>query len=119
MGHGTEADSNSVYSKMQEVLTSEGHQDYFIGTVEATPTLEDVIGLVKAGNYTKVVLAPLMVVAGDHANNDMAGDEEDSWKSQMEAAGFTVECLLHGLGENVAIQQIYVQHTQAAVDSLK
>ena len=122
MGHGTEAESNSVYGKLQEVLTAEGYQNYYIGTVEATPTLEDVIGLVKASSHTKVtkvVLAPLMVVAGDHANNDMAGDEEDSWKSRLEAAGFEVECLLQGLGENPAIQQIYVRHTQAAVDSLK
>ena len=119
MGHGTEADSNSVYSNMQTVLTNGGYPNYYIGTVEATPTLEDVIGMVKEGGYTKVVLAPLMVVAGDHANNDMAGDEEDSWKSQFEAAGFQVECLLQGLGENAAIQQIYVQHTKAAVDSLR
>lgn len=119
MGHGTEADSNSVYSHLQTVLTDEGYQNIFIGTVEAAPTLEDVTGMVKEGGYTKVLLAPLMVVAGDHANNDMAGDEEDSWKSQFAAAGYQVECLLQGLGEDAAIQQIYVQHTQAAVDSLK
>jgi sirohydrochlorin cobaltochelatase len=81
MGHGTEADSNGVYEKMQQLLTQNGYANYFIGTVEASPSLEDVTALVKEGGYKKVVLEPLMIVAGDHANNDMAGDEEDSWKS--------------------------------------
>ena len=118
MGHGTEADSNAVYAKLQEVMTAEGHDAYYIGTVEATPSIEDVLAAVKKGSYTKVVLEPLMVVAGDHANNDMAGDEEDSWKSQFEAAGYEVECVLKGLGEFESIQDIYVAHTQAAIDSL-
>ena len=74
---------------------------------------------VKKGGYKRVVLEPLMVVAGDHANNDMAGDDKDSWKSQFEAAGYQVECLLRGLGENETIRQIYVEHAQAAIDSLK
>lgn len=119
MGHGTSADSNSVYQKMQDLLTKDGHTNYFIGTVEATPSLDDVMAAVKKGNYKRVVLEPLMVVAGDHANNDMAGDDEDSWKSQFEAAGYQVECLLRGLGENETIRQIYVEHAQAAIDSLK
>ncbi len=119
MGHGTSADSNSVYQKMQDLLTKDGHTNYFVGTVEATPSLDDVMAAVKKGNYKRVVLEPLMVVAGDHANNDMAGDDEDSWKSQFEAAGYQVECLLRGLGENETIRQIYVEHAQAAIDSLK
>ena len=119
MGHGTEADSNSVYGKMQEMLTADGHKNYFVGTVEAEPSLEDVLAKVQEGNYKKVVLEPLMVVAGDHANNDMAGDEEDSWKSAFEAAGYEVECVLRGLGENDAIRQIYVEHAQKAIDSIK
>ena len=90
MGHGTEADSNSVYTKMQETLKAAGYDNYFVGTVEATPSLDDVIAAVKAGGYKKVVLRPLMIVAGDHANNDMAGDEDGSWKTEFEKAGFEV-----------------------------
>lgn len=118
MGHGTSADSNGVYQKMQDLLTKDGHTNYFVGTVEATPSLDDVMAAVKKGNYKRVVLEPLMVVAGDHANNDMAGADKDSWKSQFEAAGYQVECLLRGLGENETIRQIYVEHAQAAIDSL-
>ena len=116
MGHGTEADSNPVYAKMQEVLTGLGYENYFIGTVEATPSLDDVLAAVQEGEYTKVVLEPLMVVAGDHANNDMAGDEEDSWKSTFAAAGYQVTCVLRGLGEFEDIRSIYVDHVQAAID---
>lgn len=119
MGHGTEAESNGVYAKMQELLTADGFKNYFVGTVEATPSLEDVVAAVKAGGYERVVLEPLMVVAGDHANNDMAGDEDDSWKKTFEAEGFKVECLLRGLGENEDIRKLYVAHAQAAIDSLK
>jgi sirohydrochlorin cobaltochelatase len=119
MGHGTEAASNSVYSKMQDMLTADGHTNYFVGTVEAEPSVEDVLEKVKAGEYEKVVLEPLMVVAGDHANNDMAGDDEDSWKSAFEAEGYEVECLLRGLGENEDIRKIYVEHAQKAIDSIK
>lgn len=119
MGHGTEADSNEVYPKLQETVTAAGFENYFIGTVEAEPTLEDVMTAVtEKGVYKKVVLEPLMVVAGDHANNDMAGEEEDSWKSVFMAEGFEVECLIEGLGENEAIRQIYVDHTKAAIESL-
>ena len=116
-GHGTEADSNYVYEKMQKLLKDNGHTNYFIGTVESSPTLDDVMNAVKSGGYKKVILEPLMVVAGDHANNDMAGDE-DSWKTAFEDEGFEVECLLRGLGENEAIRQIYVDHAQAAINSI-
>ncbi len=114
MGHGTEAESNGVYAKMQELLTKRGFTDYYVGTVEAEPSLEDLLEAVKAKEYTRVVLKPMMVVAGDHANNDMAGDEEDSWKSQFEAAGYEVECLLSGLGESEEIRELYVQHAKEA-----
>jgi sirohydrochlorin cobaltochelatase len=117
MGHGTEAESNAVYAKMQEVLTADGFENYFVGTVEATPSLEDVMAAVGEGEYKRVVLMPLMVVAGDHANNDMAGDEEDSWKSQFEAEGYSVECVLEGLGQQPEIQQLYVEHLQKFVES--
>ena len=110
MGHGTEADSNQVYTKMQETLTAAGHKNYFVGTVEATPSLEDVIAAVKESGCKKVVLRPLMIVAGDHANNDMAGDDEDSWKNQFQAAGYDVECRMKGLGEYPAIQDMLIRH---------
>ncbi|MBQ6169242.1 MAG: sirohydrochlorin cobaltochelatase [Ruminococcus sp.] len=119
MGHGTEAESNGIYAKMQELLTVDGYANYYVGTVEATPSLDDVIAKVKEGNYKRVILEPLMVVAGDHANNDMAGDEEDSWKSAFLAEGYDVECVLRGLGENEDIRSIYVDHAQAAIDSIK
>lgn len=119
MGHGTEADSNRVYTKMQDMLAEAGYGNYFVGTVEAAPSLDDVLAAVKAGEYKKVVLRPLMIVAGDHANNDMAGEEEGSWKTAFEDAGYEVTCLVKGLGELEAIQQLFVEHAQAAVDSLK
>lgn len=119
MGHGTEADSNAVYPKLQDILTENGYANYFIGTVEAEPSLDDVLAAVgENDNYSKVVLMPLMVVAGDHAANDMAGGEDDSWKSCFEAEGYEVECILEGLGQNEDIQQIYVSHTQDAIDSI-
>lgn len=119
MGHGTEAESNQVYAKMQQVLSDEGFENYYVGTVEAEPSLEDVLKAVGEKEYKKVVLEPLMVVAGDHANNDMAGDEDGSWKTEFEKAGYEVTCLVRGLGELPEIQQLYVEHAQAAIDSLK
>lgn len=118
MGHGTEAESNQVYEKMQEMLSREGYGNYFVGTVEASPSLEDVLERVKEGNYEKIVLQPLMIVAGDHANNDMAGEEEGSWKRAFEDEGYQVTCVLKGLGELEEIQQIFVDHAQAAMNSL-
>ena len=118
MGHGTEAESNQVYAKMQDMLTEAGYKNYYVGTVEAAPSLDDVLAAVEEGSYKKVVLEPLMIVAGDHANNDMAGDEEGSWKTAFEDAGYEVTCLVNGLGQLEAIQQLFVEHAQAAVDSL-
>ena len=115
MGHGTEAESNAVYAKMQTVLTDGGRANYFVGTAEAEPSLDTVLELVKAGSYEKVVLQPMMIVAGDHANNDMAGDDEDTWKTAFEGAGYQVECVLKGLGEYEAIQQLLVDHVKDAV----
>lgn len=119
MGHGTEADSNAVYAKMQQVLSDAGYEHYYVGTVEAAPSLEDVLAAVGEGEYKRVVLEPLMVVAGDHANNDMAGDDEDSWKSVFEKAGYEVVCLVRGLGELEDIQKLYVEHAAAAVKALE
>ena len=115
MGHGTEAASNSVYAKMQTVLSEAGCEHYYIGTVEAEPSVEDVLESVRAGSYKRVVLRPLMIVAGDHANNDMAGDEADSWKSVFEAAGYEVSCVVEGLGQLPAIRQLIVEHAGEAM----
>ncbi|MBC8586121.1 sirohydrochlorin cobaltochelatase [Youxingia wuxianensis] len=112
MGHGTEHEANATYAKLQQFLIDGGYNNYFIGTVEATPSLEDVLALVKDSGAQKVVLLPLMIVAGDHANNDMAGDEEDSWKSVFEKEGFEVQCVLEGLGQYAGIQNMFVQHVE-------
>ncbi len=119
MGHGTDAASNSDYTTLQQKLNDDGFDNYYIGTVEASPSVDDIISEIgQKGTYKKIVLEPLMVVAGDHANNDMAGDDSDSWKSKFEAAGYQVECIIKGLGANKDIQQIYIQHVQASIDSL-
>ncbi len=118
MGHGTEAASNAIYAKMQQVMTDAGYANYFIGTVEAAPTLDDVLAMVQAGSYERVVLQPMMIVSGDHANNDMAGDDEDTWKTVFENAGYQVECVLKGFGEYAAIQDLLVAHAQAAINQL-
>ena len=116
MGHGTEAESNKVYSTLQDKLSAEGKKNYFIGTVEATPTIEDVLKGVKAAGLKKAVLRPLMVVAGDHANNDMADLEDpESWASQLTAAGIEVECVLEGLGQIVEIDDLYAAHAADAI----
>jgi len=114
MGHGTAAASNGIYSKMQKVLTDKGYNNYFIGTVESEPTAEDLAKLVKEAGYTTVVLRPMMIVAGDHANNDMAGDEADSWKSVFTAAGLEVQCEVKGLGELKAVRDLLVAHAKEA-----
>ena len=116
MGHGTEADSNEDYAHLQQVLTDAGHTSYFVGTVEATPTFDDVVEAAQAAGFTRAVLRPLMVVAGDHANNDMADTEDpDSFASKFIAAGFEVECVVEGLGQLVAIDDIYVRHVADAI----
>ena len=116
MGHGTEAAANEVYERMQKKLTDSGRDNYFIGTVEAAPTVDKVLSLVKARNYKRVLLRPMMIVAGDHANNDMAGEEEGSWKRIFESAGYEVVCQVHGLGELEAIQNLFVKHAKAAIE---
>ena len=140
MGHGTEAAANQVYLRLQEELrrTDGGMQGknkpcrYFIGTVEAKPTIKDVMAeMAKHGSYRRVVLEPLMVVSGDHANHDMAGEDENSWKSIFKAEGYSVEwktileregyeveCILEGLGQIPAIRDIYADHVRAAIEEL-
>ena len=121
MGHGTAHVAKVTYSQMQTQMQNLGYENVFIGTVEGEPeetSAEAVIEAVKAAGYTNVILRPLMVVAGDHANNDMAGSDDDSWKTVFEAAGFTVDCQIHGLGEIADVQALYVAHTKAAIDAL-
>ena len=122
MGHGTSHTAKISYSQMQAQMEQLGYEYVFIGTVEGEPedtACEAVIEKLKDAGYKKVILRPLMVVAGDHANNDMAGDDDDSWKSQFEASGVfdSIDTQIAGLGEIDAIQQLYVAHTQAAIDA--
>ena len=123
IGHGTSHTAKVSYSQMQTTMQTLGYDNVFIGTVEGEPedtACEAVIEKVKEAGYTKVVLRPLMVVAGDHANNDMAGADEDSWLSQFNAAGCfdSVDTQIAGLGEIADVQQLYVAHTKAAIDTL-
>lgn len=119
MGHGTEAESNSIYTTMQGVFDGLGYTNYFVATVEATPTFDDVRDAALEAGYTKAVLRPFMVVAGDHATNDMADTEDSgSFASIMSAAGFEVESVLEGLGQISQIDDLYVSHVQDAINSL-
>ena len=119
MGHGTEHEANAAYERLQKRLNAAGYSNYFVGTVEGTPTVEDVLEGVRASEAQRVVLLPLMIVAGDHANNDMAGDEEDSWKTIFSNAGFEVECVLKGMGEYAGIRELLVAHARAAMEGQK
>ena len=124
LGHGTSHTAKVSYSQMSTQMETLGYENVFIGTVEGEPeeTLcENVIASVKAAGYTKVILRPLMVVAGDHANNDMAGDDDDSWKCMFEASGYfeSVDCQIEGLGRIDAVIDLYIAHTKAAIDSIQ
>lgn len=123
MGHGTSHTANVTYDQMQTQMDDLGFTNAFIGTVEGEPedtACDKVIEKVKEAGFKNVILRPLMVVAGDHANNDMAGDDEDSWKSQFVASGNfdNVDCQIEGLGRIAAVEDLYVAHTKAAIDSL-
>ena len=123
MGHGTAHTAKVSYSQMATQMEKLGYDNVFIGTVEGEPeetACENVIEDVYAAGYTKVILRPLMVVAGDHANNDMAGDDEDSWKNMFEASGYfdSIDCQIEGLGRIEDVQKLYVSHTEAAVSQV-
>ena len=123
MGHGTSHTAKISYSQMQNQMNALGYDNVFIGTVEGEPedtVCEAVIEKIQEAGYKKVILRPLMVVAGDHANNDMAGDDDDSWKSQFEASGVfdSIETQIAGLGQIPVIQDLYVSHTHAAMEEL-
>lgn len=117
MGHGTTHHANAVYAALEYVFHDTGREDIHIGTVEGYPTFEEVCRrLEEKGTVKKVVCAPLMVVAGDHAKNDLAGDEPDSWRSMLEERGYAVSCILEGLGENPAIRAVFVRHAREAAE---
>ena len=123
MGHGTAHTAKVSYSQMATQMANLGYENVFIGTVEGEPeetACENIIEEVHAAGYTTVILRPLMVVAGDHANNDMAGDDEDSWKSMFEASGYfdTIDCQIEGLGRIPAVQELYVVHTAEVISGL-
>lgn len=118
MGHGTGHEANADYMRLDQFFKLAGWHNYMVGTVEAVPALEDVISEVKRSVVSKVVLIPFMIVAGDHANNDMAGDEEGSWKMGFQTEGYDVECILKGLGEYEEIRRLFVQHAAEAVERL-
>ncbi|MCR4866191.1 MAG: sirohydrochlorin cobaltochelatase [Lachnospiraceae bacterium] len=124
MGHGTAHTAKVSYSQMAAQMDNLGYKNVFVGTVEGEPeetACENIIEAVKTAGYKKVVLRPLMVVAGDHANNDMAGDEEDSWKNMFNADGAfdSVDCQIEGLGRIDEVQKLYVDHTAAAMKDMK
>lgn len=110
MGHGSDHYANTVYPALDYMFKEMGHPNFYMGTVEAYPALAHVMEILERNHIRKVHLAPFMIVAGDHANNDMAGDKEDSWKSVFERAGYNVVCHLKGLGEYSEIRQLFLDH---------
>lgn len=116
MGHGTVHHANSAYPAMAWYLGRHGGPGLFLATVEGYPELSEVLPLLAAGGYKKVSLMPFMIVAGDHAQNDMAGEDPDSWKNQLAAAGYEVTCHIKGLGEIPAIRQLFVAHAADSID---
>lgn len=114
MGHGTSHEANVVYEQLDEAMKAAGHKNMYVGTVESLPTLEMIMKKIDGRDVKKVHLAPFMIVAGDHAKNDMAGDEEDSWGGQLKRAGYDVECHIIGLGELEGIQNMFVRHVREA-----
>lgn len=119
MAHGTPDPSNAYYSVIQDRIHTLGMKNVFIYTVEGTPNLEQVIPQLKLHGIKHVTLMPLMMVAGDHANNDMAGDEPDSHKSILEKEGFKVDTYIHGLGENPNIRNLFVERANESWDALQ
>ena len=110
MGHGTTHYSNAIYAALDYAFKDKGHPNIFLGTVEAYPSMQSLMKMIKAYAPKKVVLAPFMIVAGDHAKNDMAGDNPESWYSQFVQEGFQVETVLKGLGEYKGIRELFVKH---------
>ena len=120
MGHGTEAESNSIYKKMQDILSLMGQDNYYIGTVEAEPSVDSLIETINKGNYQRVVLRPLMLVAGNHAVNDMASsDDPGSWYSRFTSEGYETLCIIEGLGQLPDVRDIYADHVLKVLSALE
>ena len=119
MGHGTTHQVNTVYAGLDQKFKESAHANVFIGTVEADPTIHNLVKEVTSFQPSKIYVTPFMIVAGDHAHNDMAGDSPDSWGCQFENAGFEVCPIIKGLGEYPGIRRMYVEHAQKAIDSMK
>ena len=119
MGHGTEHAANITYSDLDKILKKNGYSRYHVGTVEAEPSFDEVKKELDQRQSKRVLLQPLMIVSGDHAHNDMAGNGHDSWKSQLEADGYKVICRLKGMGELEGVQRMFVEHTKAAKTKLE
>ena len=118
MGHGTTHYANAIYAALDYTFKDKGYPNIHLGTVEAYPSMETLLKVIREQNPSKVVLAPFMIVAGDHARNDMAGDDPDSWRCQFEAAGFPVECVPKGLGEYAKVQEIFIRHVREAMGGI-
>lgn len=116
MGHGTEHFAGVVYPALQTVFHMMGRTDVFVATAEGWPALEDILPQLQASGYTSAHLMPLMLVAGDHACNDMAGDDPESWKSRLNKAGIRVRCTLRGLGTLPAVQEVYAAHLRQLME---
>ena len=115
MGHGTHHYANATYAALGFMCADAGYDNIFVGTVEGYPTVENVLAQLEAYGAEKVTLLPLMIVAGDHAENDMAGDEEDSWKMIIKGEGYEVDCVLKGLGEYAGIRALFLEHIREAI----
>lgn len=117
MGHGSEHYTNTAYAALDYMFKEKGHSNIYVGTVEAYPSLEHILSGLSSGEVRRIHLAPFMIVAGDHATNDMAGDSKDSWASVCKAAGYDVSCHLTGLGEYPAVRRLIIRHLCEALNS--
>ncbi len=119
MGHGTEHYADSAYAALDYRFKAMGYDNFFVGTVEGYPSINEVASFIKKGRYKNAVLYPFMIVAGDHANNDMAGNDDDSWKSVLEKMGCNVTCNIKGLGEYEGIQNMFLKHIDKAIKEIE
>lgn len=118
VGHGTKQQSNSAYAALNEQIREKGISNMGVGVLKGLPTIEDIIAVAEKTNARKIVLVPFMIVAGDHAKNDMSGEEEDSWKSVFEKEGYEVRCVLKGLGEYDRIRRMFLAHLAKTMDGM-
>ncbi len=118
VGHGSRTAANQAYARLQQLIRDAGYVNYYVGTILAEPSLAEVVAQVKAENYRRVVLRPLMLTAGVHAGGEMAGGQKDSWKAVFEAAGYEVCCVMEGLGELEQIRELFVTHVRQVIEQL-